>query len=297
MLNLSELTIYYINVTFIPDVRKIIYASFSLLENFGMMFYEDKFIELIQREDSISSDTKQDSFIMLLTEEIKSIINEHKLTLNKDTNPSLDEMNEIANFLYIIQSLEDYDLISYRLHGDDTSKNIIIDIMTHLTLLSKPRLMELIEIVDDKFIESLKEFISDKQDKSDNINSLHLKQLRHFFKFIENSPCSGLTYFENGFTNIKINEFLNLSHLNLDTHIDNLIITNSGQAALDCLSILMLCDDSYELPILKFKQNTSYFSSKLENITKLESIMLNILNDFNVFLTATKQYEGILNAN
>lgn len=296
MLNLSELTIYYIDVTFVPDVKKVIYNSFSILENFGKKFYEDKFIELIQRQDSISSDTKQDSFMILLTEEVKSIINEHSIYLNKDTNPSLDEINEIANFLYIVQSLEDYDLISYRLNADDQPRNIIIDIMVHLTLLSKPRLMEIIEIVEESFVDALKNFINDKLDDKENIDFVHLKQMRYFYKFIDNAPCIGLNYFNISFNNVNLNEFLNLSNFNLDTHIDKIILTNSGQAALDCLSILMLCKDSYELPILKFKQNTSYFSSKLENITKLESIMLNILNDFNVFLTAMKQQET-LNAN
>jgi hypothetical protein len=296
MLNLSELTLYYINVTFVPDIKKVIFNSFSLLENFGKKFYEDKLIELIQKEDSISSDTKQDTFMMLLTDEVKTIINEHSIFLNKDTNPSLDELNEIANFLYIIQSLEDYDIVSYRLHADDTPRNIIIDIIEHLTLLSKPRLMEMIEVVEPSFVEALKNFITDKQDKSENIDFQHLKQIRQFFKFIEETPCLGLTYFNISFINVNLVEFLSIANFNLDAHIDKLILTNSGQAALDCLSLLMLCKDSYELPMLKFKQNTSYFSSKLENITKLEAGMLHILNDFNVFLTAMKQ-EETLNAN
>jgi len=88
MLNLSEYTINYIAVTFQPEVKSIIYNGFSLLEAFGLKFYEDKFIDLIQREDTITSDTKKDMFILLLEEDLKSIISEHKIYLNSDINVS-----------------------------------------------------------------------------------------------------------------------------------------------------------------------------------------------------------------
>lgn len=296
MVNLSELTIYYIGVTFQPELQKVIYSSFSILENFGKKFYEDKFIELIQREDSISSDTKRDSFITYLEEEVRTIVEEHYIQLNAESNITLNELNEIANFLYIIQNLEDYDLITYRLYASDSPRNILIDIIEHLTLISKPRLFEIISIVDDKIILSLQNFISDKQDKQESIDHKHLKHIRLFFSFIENTKCLGLTYFNECFTNITLKELLELSKIDIALHIDKIILLDKAQAALDCLSLLVLCKDSYELPLLKFKQNTSMFTSSLENVTKLESIILSLLNDFSMFLDVKKQEES-LNAN
>ncbi len=297
MINLSEITIYYIGITFSPEKQKVIYASFSLMESFGKKFYEDKFIELIQRSDTIDSDTKQDMFMVYIEDEIYSIINEHYIHLSKEINISLNELNEIANFLYIIQSLEDYSSVTYRLYAEDTNKNIMVDIIESLTLLSKPRLMEIIEMIEDTFIKSLRDFITDKQDTTENIDLSHVKYIRYFFEFINNSECLGLTYFNSNFNNITLKELFSLIKTNIETYIDKTMMTNRAQAALDCLSILIVCKDSYELPLFKFKQNTSMFTNNLENVTKLEFSMLSILNDFNMFLTAKKQFEGLANAN
>lgn len=293
MINLAEITIYYISVTFQQELQKVIYTSFSILENFGMKFYEDKYIELIQRTDSISSDTKRDSFLLLLESDIKSIIKEHYIELNTDENIDLNELNEIASFLYIIQNLEDYTLITYRLYAEDTPKNIIADIIEYLTLLTKPRILEIISNVDQSFITSLQDYISEKQDDTEPMDNKHLKRIRHFFSFINNTECLGLKYFNKGFTNVTLKELIDLIDLDVDEYIDKTIVLNAAQAGLDCLSLLIISKDSYELPLLKFKQNTTVFTNKLENVTKLESVMLSMLNDFNMFMEVKKQEEAI----
>ncbi len=297
MLNLAEITIYYVNNTFQPELRKSIYNSLSLLESFGRKFYEDKLIDLIQREDDITSDTKRDMFIHTVQKEIEHIIKEHFIFLNADITVTLNEMNEVVNFLYIVQSLEDYGQVSYRLHAEDTARNIIVDLIDYLSLLDKPRIMEIIAHVEDHFIASLKEFIKDKEEAdTEKLDIKHLKYLRHFFQFIENTKCLGHTLFNEGYSSLTLHEFNELISMNIGTYIDKTIMVNRGQAALDCLSVLLVCRDSYEIPILKFKQHTTMFTHNLENVTKLEASMLSMLNDFNMFLEVRKQ-EEVLNAN
>lgn len=298
MINLAEITIYYINNTFSLEQQKNIYSAFSILEAFGRKFYEDQLIDLIQRESDITSDTKHDMFINILEEEVEKIIEEHFIFLNKDIPITLREMTEVANFLYIVQNLEDYSQVSYRLHAEDTPRNIVIDLMEYLTLLDKPRLMEIISHVEDYFINSLKEFIKDKEESStEKVDTKHLKFIRYFFEFIEKSDCIGLRFFNgNGFISVTLQQFFDLISDNISAYIDKTILTNRAQAALDCLSILIICSDSYELPLLKFKQNTALFTQNLENITKLEASMASMLNDFNMFLEVKKQ-EEVINAN
>lgn len=297
MLNLAEITIYYVGNTFSPEQQKNIYAAFALLEAFGRKFYEDQIIDLIQRESDITSDTKRDMFVATLEKEVEKIIKEHFIFLNRELPITLHEMTEVANFLYIVQSLEDYSQVSYRLHAEDTPRNIIVDLIDYLSLLDKPRLMEIIAHVEDHFIDSLKEFIKDKEEsETEKVDIKHLKHVRYFFKFIEGSECLGQTFFNSGFTSVTLQQFSELVSLNIPAYIDKIILTNRGQAALDCLSILLVCSDSYELPLLKFKQNTAMFTQSLENITKLEAAMTSMLNDFNMFLEVKKQ-EEVINAN
>lgn len=297
MLNLAEITIYYINITFQPILRKNLYTAFSLLESFGNKFYEDQLIELIQREDDITTDTKRDMFYHLVEREIKDIITEHSIFLSKETTVTLEEMNEIANFIYIIQNLEDYSVISYRLNAEDSPRNIIIDLINYLSLLNKSRLMEIISHVEDNFIDALKNFIQDKEiNDTETINMKHLNHINYFLKFIENSESVGGVFFKESFSFLTLEQFFNLIEINIPEYIDSVIYTNRAQAALDCLSILIICKDSYEVPILKFKQHTALFTNSLENVTKLEASMLSMLNDLNMFIEVKKQ-EKLVNVN
>lgn len=291
MLNLSESTLHYIENTFIDIVKEDIYQSFTLLENFGLKFYEDKYIDLISKSDTISNDDKADNFTFMLKGDIRSIITDHCIYLDNNVEVKLNELNEIAHFLYIIQNLEDYELVSYRLHAQDTPKNIIVDLIAYYSLLTRSRLLEIVDVVEEILIKTLQMFIEDKTDNISSIESKHIKHIKLFFSFINNTDCLGLRFFNEGYVNITLEDIVNLINIDLTNYINELILTNSAQAALDVLSILIICKDTYEIPLLKFKQLNFYFTNKLENVTKLESIMFNMLNDFNMFLEVEKQKE------
>ena len=262
MVNISDLTAYYIATTYLPELQKDILESFSLLEAFGLKYYEDKYIELIQRKDSITSDTKQDQFLIYLQSDISRIIEDHDIHINYDETPTLEELNEIAHFLYIIQNLENYEYVSYRVHSDSTPRLIIIDLIEYYTLLKRHRVMQLISSVSDKLIEALKAYTEDKIHTTTFLDQSHLKHIYYFFKFTENHPSLGLTYFNQGYRNTTLEELLNLIDLEVDLYIDELIDTklNLPQAALDVLSLLILSKDTYEIPLLKFKQNVHLFT-------------------------------------
>lgn len=294
MLNISELTLYYIQISFQEELKRVIYTSFSILEMFGLKFYEDKYIELIQRDDTIDTDNKRDNFLHLLQQDILKIINEHQVFLDKDMGVTLNECNEIAHFLYIVQKLEDYTDISYRLHAQDRAKNILVDMIESLSLISKSRLMEIIERVDDSLIASLKQFIEDKEkdlSEEDTVDIKRIKYIQNFFNFIGENPCIGKNLYEKGFTSVTLEELTNLLTINLADHIDKEIMNNLAQSALDVLSVLIITKDNYNLPLIKFSKFNYLFTNKLENVTKLHATMLAMLNDFNMHLEVVNQKE------
>lgn len=294
MININELTLYYIQVTFQPELQKVIYTSFSVMEMFGLKFYEDKYTELIQRDDTITSDNKRDNFLLMLKKDIVQIINEHGITLDNDVEFNLNDCNEIAHFLYIIQNLEDYSDVAYRLHALDTPKNIITDLIQSLTLVSKARLLDIIESVKPELIASLKQFIEDKEDQLETPEAIDTKRRKYintFFTFIEQSDCLGKHYYDSGYTNVTLEELTNLISYNLADALDKKILTSLPQVALDILSILIITKDNYTLPLIKFSKFNHLFTSKLEHVTKLQGTMLAMLNDFNMYLEATNQKE------
>ena len=66
MLNLSDSLYEYIEKIFSYEQQSTIFTSFNLLENFGLKFYEDKYINLLYKEYTISEETKQDTFLFSL---------------------------------------------------------------------------------------------------------------------------------------------------------------------------------------------------------------------------------------
>ena len=296
MININELTLYYIQVTFQPELQKVIYTSFSIMESFGLKFYEDKYTELIQRDTTITSDNKRDNFLFRLKQDINNIITEHGIIMDTDVDVSLNDVNEIAHFLYIVQKLENYSDVSYRLYALDTPKNIVTDLIQSLTLMSKSRLLDIISSVSPNLIESLKQFVDDKEEDTDpeeNVDMKHRKYAQAFLSFIGDHECLGRTYFENGYTSVTLEELTNLIPYTLSDIIDKKIITDTAQAALDVLSVLVITKDNYTLPLIKFSKFNHLFTNKLENVTKLQGVMLKMLNDFNMHMEVLKQKEQV----
>ena len=294
MININELTLYYIQVTFQPELQKVVYTSFSVLEMFGLKFYEDKYTELIQRDDTIDTENKRDNFLFKLKQDVSKILSEHGITLDTDADITLNDVNEIAHFLYIVQHLEDYSDVAYRLHALDTPKNIVTDLIQSLTLMSKSRLLDIISDVSPNLVASMKQYIADKEDSLDNVESLdvkHRKYVNMFFTFTNQTECLGKTFYENGYTNVTLEELTNLISYNLAERLDKQILTNLPQVALDVLSILIITKDNYTLPLIKFSKSNHLFTSQLEHVTKLQGTILAMLNDFTMYLEATNQKE------
>lgn len=297
MLNLDELTLYYINTTFQSELKPVVYASFSIMEMFGIKFYEDSYIDIIRREDTASSDDKKDIFMHLLKRDINNIILEHGIVISDEMEVMLTEYNEIAQFLYLIQNLEDYTEVGYRLHAADKARLILIDLIVQLSFLSKPRLLDIIVSVKDGLISSLKDYIADRIEDTSDEPPYDVKRkdyIDSFFSFIDEEDCLGLELYRDGYTNVTLHELNDLLTFSLSDHIDRTIVTNPAKAALEVLSLLVITKDTYSLPILKFSKNTGIFTSKMDNVAKINSIMLRMLNDFESRLYAEKQ-QGILN--
>lgn len=297
MLNLNEITAYYIEITFQEELKKIIYSSFSLLEAFGKTFYEDKYVDLISKTDTTDNDFKRDNFILKLKKDIYELLTEHSIYIQDDAEITLNELNEIAHFLFIVQRLEDYTEVSYIINSELSNKKKLIALISRYSFLSEIRLMELLGVVEYSLINALKTFIEDKHpEEEESIDRKRLRHIKHFSNFIDNTDCLGITLYNNGYTNVTLKELTSLLTMDISGYIDKIIVTKSAQASLDVLSLLITTKDDYNIPMLKFNKNISLFTNKSENITKLSNTIINMLNDFNSYVNAQEESEK-LNAN
>lgn len=292
MLNISETLRYYIEVKFVTEVKSIIYECFNIMELFSLKYYEDKYLNLISKEDSIDDSDKLDNFILMLENDLRDIIKDHSVTL-EEKHIDLFSLKEICHGLFIVSALEDYSLVEHILTSYINSRDIIIALLSHYSLLEEYVLKETIIEVDDSLINALMLLIKDKEQSFDEsyLRQKHEKYLKWFFDFTEKTDSIGYTLYEKGYRQLKLIEICELIPYDLKAYLEGSAKTSVAKVALDILSILILAKDSYEMPLFIYQKDPTIFLNDNELISKVYNILMRILEDFNEYCTVRKLEE------
>lgn len=296
MLNLSESTAHFIASNYNAGVQQTVYRAFALLESFGVLFYEDKYTNLLTRQDSVDLDSQRDGVLMLLQQDLLEVIGQHGITLELEMEPRLLETVEITQFLSLVQNLEDYSDVTYRLYSNDSPKAILTDLIAKYTPLTKVRLLEIVASVQRSLVDTLKDYIEDQESEGEGepvLNRDHLRYVQTFFAFIGEQDCLGRRFYEKGYKNVTLRELSDLLVFQLDEYFDRSIKTQFAQTVLDVFSLLVITCDHYTTPHEKFKSHAGVFSSLPENITRLDRMILQMAVDFTTYLNAAQDKELI----
>lgn len=295
MLNLSDELERFINIAFTDSRRELVFEVFSILETFSVNDYEDKYMDILYREDTIDTIVRNQIFLELLEKDLSEIITQHAITLSEDYKATIDELVEVCNLLLLIPNLEDMSSVRYRVLSEDEPRMVLVALLDRYTSLPMLRAMEILEDVSEGLIDSMKEMCGeDCQENQIVIDRNHRKYIELFFDFINRTPCLGLKFHEEGYsTKLTTEELIKLVSFNMDEHIDKTLITSPAQAALDVLSILIITKEEYEIPLTKFKIHSELFTSDTVQVTRLSHMILGIMNDFGIHLQATKQQEAL----
>ncbi len=291
MFNLSDLTKGYIATNYLPDLLPAIVQGFTLLEEFNVDFYEDKYVDLIESDSFLDKDTIRDGMLNLLKKDLYSIIQAHEIRLSDDAPPSLVELVEVCNFLYRIQRLEDYSLPAYILSGSRSDRWMLVDLIAEYTLLSKPRILDMLETVSETFMEGLRKFIHDKSEERSpaEIDRVRREYIRYFFQYTENVESLGKRLYRQGYTNVTLEELSHLYPGSFADYIDDLLLKNPSQAAFDTMSLLIVTKDQYDAPVFKFAKQNGLLTNHPDHITKLNGLLIKMMKDFNDYLEAQKK--------
>lgn len=291
MLNLSDVTSFYIENKFINEMKVLILDAFSLMEDFGINFYEDKYVELINRYEAMSDDDIYTIFNSYIVKDIVEIIEAHGIKVDSEGEPSLSDLLEVTHGLLLLANLEDYSYVRYRVYTEQSPRNVLIDLLERYTLLSRVRLMEVIGDVKEALVESLKSLTVDTEEES-TIDMKHHKHVSRFFKYIEGTPCLASTLKEKGFDiSLTLEELVNLQTFDMVSHVESVSSTNLAQVALDIFSLMVYTKDDFTLPVFKFKKNSHMFTSDADLTMRLHNALFAMVNDFSIFLEACNEEE------
>lgn len=288
-MNLSEVTLAYIQRRFNPEISIIILQAFGALEQLGLQYYEDKFIDLVQREDDIEQEDKQDLFILFLKRDLIDVVKEHCIPIEIDEDPTLNELNELVNFIYRAQTLEDYTWISYRINGEGSSRHKLADIIEHYSLLNKARVLCLLGDTVDTFLNALGEFSEDRiqvtTEPQDNRFKAHVDR---FMSFLDGHVCLGTLLFKKGYQFQTLDELLLILPYQLQDYVAKNIQQQELQIWLDVVSLMVMTKDNYDAPLLKLTKNMYRITGKPEEIIRLTTFANKLISDFNTYCEGTK---------
>lgn len=284
---LDDLLGTYIDTNFQQELIPVIASSFQILERFQVPYYEDRFVDLLCVNDLVEKDDLRSLFLNHLNSALLGILDEHGVTLDREMEPTLMEINEVLFFLLLCQDLEDTSQLSYRLSGFGAPRTKFIDLLVYYSALSQIRAMELVESVSESLIAAMLAICSDNQ-ATREIDKIHHRYWTDFQEFAGKTQCLGLALKHKGFFGLTLKETIALSSTDLAGHIESTMLTSPPQAALDLLSVLLLCKDTYQTPLVYMEANSHVYSSQLETVTKIKALVSHMLGDFSNLLQARK---------
>lgn len=288
MLDLQDVTIEYLQYKFQPELMTVLMDACSALQRFNLTQYEFDLVNLITQGQEIEDDDVRTIFISRIVQELDKLLTEHFIYLDEDAEPTLKERVDIALFLLLMQDLENPEQAAYRVNGYGSPKAILVDLISVYSTMPRFRAMELIGKVDERLISAMAAMVNDKMEQVES-DAHQRQQWGRFCAFINNVDCLGVRLHKEGYFGLKLEELLALSRFSLQEYLTQAATTRIPQAALDVLSLLYICRDTYESPLLGFDKNSTDLLSEYEHITRVRGILAAIISDYTLWLKTYEQ--------
>lgn len=280
MINLSDSLAEYLEITYSYIVKNTLYRGFRLLEEFGVSYYEEKYVALLTRENLDSID-KSDGVKSLLHKDMLSIIEQHELPLQLEYDITLIESVELAEFLYRIQRLEDYSILETIVNSPNTPKEVFVRIITTYSEFKEYRVREILGEVKECTLDAFKAFIEDHIERDiEESDTERIDFCKEWIRYLGEQHTIASEAYLSGYSDLTLEELINLFGVDMESLIDNKIVSKPSIAALEALSLLILTKDNYRDPVGKFSDNSNLFTSNLNNVTKLKPLIISMYSDF-----------------
>lgn len=292
MLDLQYITIQYLQDNFQPELLSVMLDACTVLQRFNLTGYEFDLVNLISQASNLENDDLRDLFIDRVRQELVGLLTSHYITLDPDGEPSLREINEIALFLLLLQDLENTEQVAYRVHGQGSAKSIVVDLMGIYSTLERFRVMEIIANVDMKLIWAISSIVTEQVDAIDS-DARQRSVWAKFHEFISDTDCLGVRLHREGYFGLALQELIDLSRFSIADFLDRSAQDRVASAALNTLSLLCICRDCYEHPLLSFDKNASTLFIDSERASRVRAVIVAMVADFNLWLEAQRQGDAM----
>lgn len=284
--DISELTDAYIGMRFPPILQSQISQALTLLDRLGVKYYEDDLEAIIAMEGLIEPDDIQSLFLNKITRYLNEVLKEHHITLSTEQDILFGERLEVCQFLLLVQSLEDRTFLGYLVFSDDTPRRKLCGLLARYSYLTEVRAMEIIGDVQDDLIAAMKKLCEEDSYQVVYIQKKQRLEWRAFTEFIgENVTTIAHILNEQGFNHIPLRHLLDLALPTIAERL-NTFKDSRAQQALDIISLLLFCQDTYQIPLMEYDKYATELLSSMDDVSATRDIIVKMLKDFSVYREA-----------
>lgn len=266
----------YINDTFTPELNELFNNCFEVFELFDLPEYDNQYIDFLMDVDNSDRGVKSSQFILLVKENLLSVIHEHAVQVNAEA--SLEAICEIAKCLSDIQNYEDIYGINRILETDLDYVEKLASLFNLVSSFSVDYFVTNIDYVDSAIFIKLSELYPEVEENNKNVTEeVYNELLTNIKQFITIFDCNN---------SILINKLKQGLSLGLpftfycDLIKSKIETIDLNSAAIETAIALQLAVDTYKSPISSYAAHSGDLFDSIETVTKINVALVKIFNDY-----------------
>lgn len=278
----------YLDDAFSPEMAFELRRSCTLFEQFNLRDYQLPLIDILMSALNDHPESIYDQVIASIRSNQESLFAAHLVTL--DSEATLFERNEILTALHALQDLEAYDSIISVLESDLSPEEQLSEVMSQCCRLDLSRVFTLLKSVEISLLETLKQFIYQKESVLHPVNMDQqtkergiISTMKLFKRFLKDQSCLGIKLLEH--------EVLMLRPIQMYLSFigESFKQSNPLMLAIDAYSFLLLTAEGHQNPLDAFHTHGYLLIDDVETVSKVDVQLTKLINDFERFKQKTAE--------
>lgn len=272
---MDDLLIDYIETNFTQELSQELLKSLQLFDHFNYKAIYEKVFNRIMDAHNQDSAELRDNIVLDIREGLNFIFKAHTILVYDDA--SIANQNELLTALALLMRLEDYQPILTVLDSMESDEEILASIICDLCSFDEVKLFTVIREFNPDLLETIKTYAQGKtlvedvddlgRERSSCIDSLAV------FKELYGEDALGVQM-------LKSQAIVGAPFRSYIPFIENdMVGQNHEQTAKNFLSVLLLSGNGNNAPIITYKKYVERFINSIEEIQKIEPIMLKMINE------------------
>lgn len=271
----------FVEFAYVGQKQTDVVYSLDILDKVSQYGYLDNFTQILLGSPDATMTDLADRFFLELDNVQRDLLYKQNIVLTREAefhNATL-MLEGFVNF----QNLADYTDISRFLETDLNYTEMMLEIFSNLTTLSKDVIFSICSEFKPDLKKALADYIRDKTKSSSDITPMTVEQreiienFKLFRRYLNGKYCLGMQLVDSGYIpGFTIKDIMGLLYGGITN-------TDPKKTALDIMSVLYLCIDGYKDVSRVYKRLATDIMDGIGNRVAIDTIVTTAILEFDQF--------------